>query len=687
MKKLFLILSCLICSITYAQQIPNVWAPTSGTDTYTVGVSYFGNNYTNKVAIVRFTNTNTGAATININGLGAVALRKWDGSAWVTLSAGDIDVTTIYKIAYNTSGTYFQMESFGSGGGGSATHVKTETGSSYTPTDADNNYIIILTDSGPIDITLDDVISNETIITFVRDTGAGLVTFLSDGTSVLQSAGSEVTLEADETWATWTKVNATDFKGVGQLGPGGGGGSVTDVTGTTNRITSTGGTTPQIDISTSYAGQSSITNVGTLTSGATGVGFTIALGTSTVTGLGTGVLTALGVNVGSAGSVVVNGGALGTPSSGVATNLTGTASGLTAGTVTTNANLTGHVTSTGNAAVLGSFSSSNLATALTDEVGTGSAVFSEPDANTQTGSYTLVLADKAKEVRMNVAGANNLTVPPNSSVAFPVGSFVTISQYGAGLTSVVAGSGVTIRTSAGNLLSPGQYSPMVLRKVATDEWYLWNGAAATSSAALTSSNTYMTTTIGGTPGSALLAAASVGVKFTGITGSVGTGDLVQATGTDTWSTLASVSAGSYLRSAGTSTASVWSTLKLPNSATANRIAYATSSNTIGESANLTYNGTTFAVSGGIQLAYAAKTTTYTITLADRFIECTSGSFTVTLPTAVGCAGYTVTIDNSGAGTITLATTSSQTIDGASPGTLTAGQKTTLYSNGSNWRSY
>ena len=52
-----------------------------------------------------------------------------------------------------------------------------------------------------------------------------------------------------------------------------------------------------------------------------------------ISGLGTGVATALGVNVGTAGSVVVNGGALGTPSSGVATNLTGTAAGLTAGNV------------------------------------------------------------------------------------------------------------------------------------------------------------------------------------------------------------------------------------------------------------------------------------------------------------------------------------------------------------------
>ena len=50
--------------------------------------------------------------------------------------------------------------------------------------------------------------------------------------------------------------------------------------------------------------------------------------------------------------------------------LTGTASN-----VTTNANLTGHVTSVGNAAVLGSFTSAQLATALTDETGSGSAVF------------------------------------------------------------------------------------------------------------------------------------------------------------------------------------------------------------------------------------------------------------------------------------------------------------------------
>lgn len=48
---------------------------------------------------------------------------------------------------------------------------------------------------------------------------------------------------------------------------GGGGGSVTSVSGTLNRITSTGGTTPVIDISANYIGQSSITTLGTIGAG------------------------------------------------------------------------------------------------------------------------------------------------------------------------------------------------------------------------------------------------------------------------------------------------------------------------------------------------------------------------------------------------------------------------------------
>ena len=74
---------------------------------------------------------------------------------------------------------------------------------------------------------------------------------------------------------------------------------------------------------------------------------------------------------------------LGTPSALVGTNISGTAASLTAGNVTTNANLTGHVTSSGNAAVLGSFTFAQLNTAVSDaEVARADA------ANTFTGTQT-----------------------------------------------------------------------------------------------------------------------------------------------------------------------------------------------------------------------------------------------------------------------------------------------------------
>ena len=111
-----------------------------------------------------------------------------------------------------------------------------------------------------------------------------------------------------------------------------------------------------------------------------------------VAGLGTGIATFLGTpsstnlraavtdETGTGALVFANAPVLvapdlGTPSVLVATNATGTAVGLTAGSAITNANLTGAVTSVGNATSLGSFTSAQLRTALTDETGAGSAVF------------------------------------------------------------------------------------------------------------------------------------------------------------------------------------------------------------------------------------------------------------------------------------------------------------------------
>jgi hypothetical protein len=101
-----------------------------------------------------------------------------------------------------------------------------------------------------------------------------------------------------------------------------------------------------------------------------------------------------------------------------------------------------------------------------------------PAINTQTASYTLVLTDGFKTVEMNNASANNLTVPPNSSVAFPVGTIIDLVQIGAGQTTVVAGAGVTISSKSGNLKLTGQWSGASLYKRATNTWVLVGDLAA-----------------------------------------------------------------------------------------------------------------------------------------------------------------------------------------------------------------
>ena len=98
--------------------------------------------------------------------------------------------------------------------------------------------------------------------------------------------------------------------------------------------------------------------------------------------------------------------------------------------------------------------------------------------NRQTASYTLVLSDADKLVEMNVGSANNLTIPLNSSVAFPTGTQILLAQYGAGQTTIVATSGVTVRSNGGKLKLNVQYSGATLIKIGTDEWYLFGDIIA-----------------------------------------------------------------------------------------------------------------------------------------------------------------------------------------------------------------
>ncbi len=87
--------------------------------------------------------------------------------------------------------------------------------------------------------------------------------------------------------------------------------------------------------------------------------------------------------------------------------------------------------------------------------------------NTQTASYTGVLTDAGKTVTMSNAGATTVTIPPNSSVAYPTGTRINILNLGAGACTPTAGAGVTISGTI-SALATNQGAAVV--KTATNTW-------------------------------------------------------------------------------------------------------------------------------------------------------------------------------------------------------------------------
>lgn len=448
MKNLLIILLSLISVFGFTQtQLDATLSPTptrinaaikgsltaSGTNTYTNTTSNFTLSSGDAIDIT-FTNGNTGASTFNLNGAGAITIKKFSSGSLVDVVSGDISSGERKRLYHN--GTFLVIEGGTGSGGGSGT------------------------------------------VTSISTTSP-----LSGGTITTSGTLSIANAAADGTTKGAASFGASDFDATS--------GNITiDHTNTQKASGSQPGELSSADWTTFNNKQSAIT-------------------------FGTGVQSALGNNIGSAGAPVLFNGAGGTPSSMTGTNITGIASGLTAGNVTTNANLTGAITSSGNATSLGSFSSSNLSGALTDETGSGATVFavsptltgsplaptqSATDnstkiattayadaglkvANTQTASYTFALTDVGKIVRMNLTGtANNLTIPPNSSVAFPTGTWLWYEQVNTGVTTIVQGSGVTVTPPVGgSLVTPQQGILCAAYKTGTDTWELFNSITISGS--------------------------------------------------------------------------------------------------------------------------------------------------------------------------------------------------------------
>lgn len=95
-----------------------------------------------------------------------------------------------------------------------------------------------------------------------------------------------------------------------------------------------------------------------------------------------------------------------------------------------------------------------------------------------TASTTLVLEDAGQYLEVTMgAGSQTVTIPPNSSVAFPLGTVVTIvGMAGSSTFTVIEGSGVTLRrgdgTASSGTRTVTQYSTVVLHKVDTNVWQI-----------------------------------------------------------------------------------------------------------------------------------------------------------------------------------------------------------------------
>jgi hypothetical protein len=98
-------------------------------------------------------------------------------------------------------------------------------------------------------------------------------------------------------------------------------------------------------------------------------------------------------------------------------------------------------------------------------------------ANIQTGTtYTIALSDAGKLITMNNAAASTLTIPANASVAFPIGTIISILQLGAGQVTIAITSD-TLYSNGNKFKCTGQYAACGIVKLTSTTWALYGNVS------------------------------------------------------------------------------------------------------------------------------------------------------------------------------------------------------------------
>jgi hypothetical protein len=277
--------------------------------------------------------------------------------------------------------------------------------------------------------------------------GSGGFSSVTIGTGVSFTTG---TLSATGSGGTVTSVGFT-------------GGLITVATATTTpafTVAGTSGGIPYFSSATTWATSAALTANALMIGGGAGS----APATTTT---GTGVLTALGTNVGAAGAFVTFNGALGTPSSGTVTNLTGTASiningtvGATTATTGAFTTITGSSDATINGATVGLGGGANLTnTAL----GSNALVLNSTGVNNVAIGYYALSKNTSGQGNLAISREalfTNVTGNFNTSIGFrslytSVGSRNTVVGYGAASAMTSATDNICIGYTSGNAITTG----------------------------------------------------------------------------------------------------------------------------------------------------------------------------------------------------------------------------------------